>query len=152
MFNGDERFKVYNRTRCDIGVKLLNGVEYNIVPGSFRILTANDILYLETAFRGNFFTKKLLVPVGEDGKDIDMSAFGLGALPHAHRDDSEIADMLKQSAKKIEAWLDEIDDKEELHAIYEVAKDMDLPASKLKILNAHIKNKDWLGELDIQEG
>lgn len=151
MLNGDLRLRVYNRAKYSVGVKTLNGIQYNITPGSFQILTVNDILYIESAFKSKFFTRKILVPVDESGKDIDMAELGYGNMAdiqEVHYNDNQIADMLKQSVKKIEAWIETINDAAELHAIFEVAKDMDLPASKLKVLNSHIKNKDWLGEMD----
>lgn len=147
MINGETRVKVFNREKYDIGVVLMNGVSFNIKPGSFQIMTANDILYIESAFpRSKFFTTKKLVPVDESGKDIDMNDLGFGYEENVHLNDDEITAMLKQPVKKIEAWLDTIEDEAELHAVYMVAVGMDLPASKLKVLNSKIKNKDWLGE------
>lgn len=149
MINGEQRLRVYNRAIYDIGVRLINGVSFNISPNSFQIMTANDIMFIESAYSNSrFFTRKLLVPVDDTGKDIEMSEFGFVDAEDMHKDDKEISEMLKQSAKKLEAWLATIDDDAELHAIYTVATKMDLPASKLKILSAKIKNKDWLGELD----
>lgn len=61
-----------------------------------------------------------------------------------HMNDEEITAMLKKSVKQIEAWLNDMTDPAELHAVYIVAKEMDLPASKLKLLNAKVPTKDWL--------
>ena len=149
MINGEQRLRVYNRAKYDIGVRLINGVSFNIAPNSFQVMTANDIMFIESAYPDSkFFTRKLLMPVDDAGKDIDMSEFGFINAEDVHKDDKEISEMLKQPAKKLEAWLATIEDDAELHAIYTVATEMDLPASKLKILSAKIKNKDWLGELD----
>ncbi len=149
MINGEQRLRVYNRAKYDIGVRLINGVSFNIAPNSFQVMTANDIMFIESAYPDSkFFTRKLLMPVDDAGKDINMSEFGFINAEDVHKDDKEISEMLKQPAKKLEAWLATIEDDAELHAIYTVATEMDLPASKLKILSAKIKNKDWLGELD----
>ena len=58
--------------------------------------------------------------------------------------------MLKKPLKNVEAWVNGIDDPEELHAIYAVykSKKVDLPASKLKILKTKMPEKDWLQEDD----
>lgn len=145
---GETRVRVFNRAKYDIGVVLVNGVSFNIKSGSFQIMTINDVVYIESAFQNSkFFTRKLLVAVDEEGNDIDVTNLGFLYAEDAHLSDIEISEMLKQSAKKIEAWLDTITDDAELHAIYTVAKDMDLPSSKLKILSSKIKNKDWLGEI-----
>ena len=149
MIPGETRVKVYNRAKYDIGVVLTNGLQFNIKAGSFQLMTINDILYIESTFSNSkFFGTKRLVPVDEVGKEISMVDLGLAEEETVHKNDDEISAMLKQSAKKIEEWLDTIHDDAELHAIYTVAVSMDLPASKLKILNSRIKNKDWLGELD----
>ena len=63
-----------------------------------------------------------------------------------HMNDDEISAMLKKSVKQVEAWLENIEDPAELHAIYLKAKEMDLSAAKLKILTAKMPTKDFLGE------
>lgn len=148
MENGDKRLRVYNRAKYDIGVILLNGVSFNIKPNSFQIMTVNDILYIESAYQNSqFFTRRLLVATDDSGKEFDVAELGFAYSDNVHKDDKEITEMLKQSVKKIEAWLETVTDEAELHAIYIVAKEMDLPASKLKVLSAKIKNKDWLDTL-----
>lgn len=150
--NGDTKIKAYNRARYDVGVRLLNGLEYNITPGSFQIMTVDDVMHIESAYpNSKFFSRKILVPVDNTGKEINIEEFSIIEDVSSHSNDTEIAEKLGQSAKKIEAWVAEIEDPAELHAIYEVAKNMDLPASKLKILSSKIKNKDWLGEYETTE-
>jgi hypothetical protein len=61
-------------------------------------------------------------------------------------DDTTITTMLKQSPKKIEAWLADINDPAELDAISAVAKTMDLTASKLKVINAKMPHNDILDD------
>lgn len=147
--NGDKRFRVYNRCKYDIGITLMSGQQPSIKAGSFLSLTVDDILYIESICqKRKFFSSKMLVPVGEDGKDLSLEDLGgyedENALPHMN--DEEIISALKKPLKSFESWLNKIDDPEELHAVYMVAKEMDLPASKLKILKAKAPNKDWLGE------
>lgn len=149
--NGDKRFRVYNRCKYDIGVTLTSGQQVSIQHGSFQPLSVDDILYIESICRKKkFFSKKMLVAVSEDGKDLALEDLGGYAdqtsLPHMN--DEEIISGLKRPFKSFESWIKGIDDPEELHAIYEVAKTLDLPASKLKILKAKAPTKDWLGEDD----
>ena len=110
-------------------------------------MTANDILYVESICRVNkFFSQKMLVPVDEDGRDIELDQLGMHPdenLP-VHMDDKQIEALLKQSAKKIEEYIGGIEDLAELHAIYDVAMKMDLPQSKLKILSARMPEKDFI--------
>lgn len=145
----EELFKVYNRCKYDIGVSTVNGRSMTIKSGSFQLMTANDILYVESICRANkFFSQKMLVPVDEDGRDIELDQLGMHPdenLP-VHMDDKQIEALLKQSAKKIEEYIGGIEDLAELHAIYDVAMTMDLPQSKLKILKAKMPEKDFIEE------
>lgn len=140
-------YRVYNRCKHDIGVQLMNGMHYNIKAGSFRLMTATDILYVESICRDQkFFSARMLVATTADGKEVPFEEIGLSPDPDVvpHMNDEEIAAMLKKSVKQVEAWLEDMTDPAELHAVYLVAKDMDLNASKLKILNAKVPAKDWL--------
>lgn len=148
MISGDQRYRVYNRCNYDIGVRLLNGVELNIKAGGFQLLTVNDILFVESSSpKKKFFSKKLLVPVGDDNKDVSIDSFGLVEDEVSHLTEDEINTVLKQSVKKIESWIDNIDDASELDAIYKVAVEMELPLSKIKVLKQKMPEKDWLDEL-----
>ena len=142
------RYRVTNKCRYDIGVKLSGGQEVVITPGSFQLLTADDIAYIESICScDRFFSKRMLVPYDQNGKEVPMDQLGMyieeDSAPHL--DDVGIAAMLKQSVKKVEAWIKDIEDPSELHAILAVAQEMDLPASKLKILNEKMPEKDLLG-------
>ena len=67
---------------------------------------------------------------------------------HKVMSDEEISAALKKSLKSVTEWLEGIDDPVELHAIYTVAKTLDLPASKIKLLKSKMPGKDWLDELE----
>lgn len=143
----EEMYRVNNRCKHDIGVTLMNGMQYNIKAGSFQMLSAMDIQYIESICNNTkYFASKMLVAVDKDGKDVDFEKIGIYVEEDTpvHMNDNEISALLRKSAKQIEAGLSDIDDPAELHAIYMVAKDMDLPASKLKVLKAKIPAKEWL--------
>lgn len=142
------RYRVYNRTKHDIGVSTVAGISLNIAAGNFQMLTVNDMIFIENACRHiKYFAARELVPVDDSNKDVPLEEIGLYADPSSeHISDEDIVSALKQSVKKIEAWIDGITDEVELHSIYMVAKDMDLPVSKMKILKAKMPNKDWLDE------
>lgn len=148
MISGDTRLRVYNRCKYDIGVITSAGLPVNIAANTFRMFTANDVLFIETNCNSvGYFSSGMLVPTDVDGKEISISEFGLYTEDVKQIiSDDEITSMLKQSTKKIEAWLKDITDETELHSIYMVAKDLDLPMSKVKILKAAMPNKDWLDE------
>lgn len=144
--DGDKKYRVYNRCKYDIGVNLISGQQTNIIAGTFIMLSINDILYIESTSKRKIFSAKMLVPVDENNNDVGLE--DLGGFPDAyaapHLNDEEIREKLNKSAKVIASWLDEIEEPEELHAIFEVAKEMDLPASKLRVIQAKMPSKDVL--------
>lgn len=145
----DTRYRVKNTCRYDIGVKTVNGASMLIAAGSFQMLTADDIAYIESICTANkFFSKRMLVPYDAQGNEIALDKLGMYVSEDEvqHLDDGSIEAMLKQSAKKIEAWLAEINDPAELDAIVSVAKSMDLPASKLKVITAKLPHNDILDD------
>ena len=147
--NGDQKFRVYNKCKYDVGVKLTSGQAPNIKAGSFLPLSVNDILFIESICTGKkFFSAKMLVAVDDSGRELTLEELGGYEDPYSppHLSDEEITAALKKPAKAIEAWLNEIEDPVELHAIFEVAKGLDLPSSKLKVLSSKMPNKEWLGE------
>lgn len=142
-----EYYRVYNRCKYDIGVTKPNNQSVNVKTGNFVMLTSDEIASIEgLCANKKFFSQKMLVPVDDQGNDVPLEKFLIYEDPDAekHLNDAEITAALKGPARKVEEWLDSIADPEELHAIYKVAIGMDLPASKLKILNNKIPNKDWL--------
>ena len=145
------KFRAYNRCKFDIGVTTAEGRQYNIKPGSFTLLTVDDINYIDSICqKKKLFATGMLEVVDSDGKVIPPEKVGIAKTEDDHGilSDEEITAALKKSVKAMEAWLSTIDDPVELHAIYKVASEMDLPASKLKILSAKMPNKDWLDQLN----
>ena len=146
--DGDKKFRVYNRCKYDIGVNLLSGQQANISAGNFIRLSVDDILHIEGTSKRKIFSAKMLVAVDDNNNDIDLET--LGGYPDSyatpHLNDDEIEDKLSKSVKAMSAWLNTIEEPEELHAIFEVAKRMDLTASKLKVLQAKMPTKDMLEE------
>ena len=147
--DGMKVFRVYNRCNYDIGITLTSGQQPIIRHGSFLPMTVNDILYVESIARGRKpFSSGELVVVSDDGKDLTLEDLGgyTDSFTAKHYDKDEISANLKKSAKNIEAWLADIDDPIELHAIADVAKEMDLPTSKMKLILAKLPEADVFGE------
>lgn len=145
----EQYYRVWNRCKHTIGVQLLNGRSLAIKPNSFQLLSMADIQYIESICRTvRYFSSKMLVPTDERGNALDLNELGVSMYEGdaVHMNDDEISAMLKKSVKQVEAWLENIEDPAELHAIYLKAKEMDLSAAKLKILTAKMPTKDFLGE------
>ena len=150
IINGDSKFRVYNRCSHSIGVVMSNGIlSANVKPGSFVMLSVNDILYIESICnRKKFFSMKMLVPVDENGNELTLEQIGgfTDASVEPHRDPDEIMELLNKPFASFKAWITKVDDPVELHEIWEVGKIMDLPASKLKLLQSKMPARDLLGE------
>ena len=145
------KFRVYNRCKYDIGVRTAEGREYNIKPNSFALLTVDDIEYIDSICQGKkFFGSGMLEAVDAKGDTLSCEQVGVVEADESEKmlSDEEITAALKKPVKAFDEWINKIDDPVELHAIYTVASGMDLPASKLKILNAKMPNKDWLDQLN----
>lgn len=149
VYSGETRVRVVNKCNCDIGITLASGQQAAVRQGSFLKIPVDDILFIEsTAREVKPFSSKWLVPMTDDGRELTLEELGGYTDPNAqkHLDLSEITSFLKKPAKAVETWLSNIDDPIELHAIAEAAETMDLPASKLKILQAKIPNIDFLSK------
>lgn len=96
-----------------------------------------------------FFSQRMLVIVDPaTGEELTLEQIGgyTDETMPIHMNDDQIMAQLKMSTNKIKAWIETIEDAAELHSIYEVAKSMDLPASKLKLLASYMPEKDFLAE------
>jgi len=136
----EKRFKVYNYNRFPVGVKLENGHEQTVAPGSFVKMTQDDVDYLSTisrVFSGGYLR------VEADVEDEVLEQIGIVKEDNPNfMDDAEIKKKLAMSAAKINAWLADIEDKLFLNRVYEIAKEMDVSASKMKIISAKVPNMD----------
>lgn len=143
----EQYYRVLNKCKHSIGVQLMNGIQVNIKPGSFQMLTGSDILYIESVcVNEKFFSQKMLVPVDNMGNPVALESLGMPEDPDVpkHMMDEEIVAMLKKTPKQIEAWLADITDPAELHSIYKVAKNTDITKAKLQVLSNKMPDKDWL--------
>lgn len=143
----EQRYRVMNKCNYSIGITLANGQDIMIRPNSFQLLTADDIIYAESLCRKvKFFGKRMLVPYDNQGNEVTFDQLGgyMEHDPNPHLSNEEIEAALKQATKKVEAWLSGIEEPAELAAVIAVAKTMDLPASKLKLINAKVPNADIL--------
>lgn len=139
------KYRVVNKCKYDIGVTLANGQHIAIRAGSFQLMSADDITFTESiCVENKFFAKRMLVAYDSTGKEVPLQEMGMyiDADDNPHLDDEEIKNMLKLTPKKIEAWLENVTDPAELHGIFAVAKELDLPASKLKLISAKLPEKN----------
>ena len=146
--NNTDVFRVYNNTNFDIGITLSTNQQRVIRAGTFLPnVSVEDILFIESnASRRKPFSSKVLTVKDSNEKEYSLEDIGGYTDPYTekHYDADEIASQLSKSAKSISAWIKNIEDPIELDAIREMAEKMDLPGSKLKIIQAKIPNRNML--------
>lgn len=138
-----DKIKVNNPQKFDVGIVLLDKpMGINIKAGSFAMLTEEEIAYvasISTLFqRGMLRVEKAKEAVMEDvGIDVNADPNFI--------DDEEIKKNLSlSSAKKVSDWLNTITEAYVLDRIYDIAKDMNLPMAKARVLQAKMPDKDLM--------
>ena len=136
----DKKLRVYNPNKFDVGIRLLNGTEQNVRHGSFTMLTQDDIDYIASISK--VFSKAYLrVETTEEPEVLENLGINKDEEPN-FMDDIDIKKKLALSVNKLGAWLDTIEDKVLLHRIADIAKENDIPASKMKLIAAKVPEVD----------
>ena len=118
------KIRVSNPHKFAIGVSFFNGTDRAILPGSFTLMTREEIEYL-ASFAPSLFEGEKLLRL----EDRELAA--------------EIRKRLNQRAQQVKAWLDGIEEHYLLDEICDVAMKMDLPASKLQLLQERMPTREF---------
>lgn len=132
MSERSDRVRVVNQTRYDIGLRLANGIERNIAAGTFAVMARDDVEYVMGIAPKLFAAPCQLLVQDEEL----LQDFGVAEkVEEVKIDREEIGRKLAGNAKAMKAWLDTVNEPFVLDIVREIASKMDLPASKVKILN-----------------
>lgn len=140
-----DKIRVINPQKFDVGVITQDKpIGLNIKAGGFVMLTQDDIDYImsiSSLFQRGFLrieeTKaaEIFESVGIDIKN-DPNFI----------DDEDIRKKLGGTAKSIEKWLSTVNEEHILDRVFDVAQDMNLSMSKIKVLQAKMPNRNFLGD------
>jgi hypothetical protein len=121
--------KVVNNNRFNVGLKLMDGIrEVLIRPNSFVYLDEEEIHYLNSVSR--LFRNGVLYCEDEEM----MQDMGYTEKNPNVINEDEIKEMFKLSANKLKTELEKITAQHAIDKIIAVAKESDLPTSKLKVI------------------
>lgn len=136
MSNG--KIRLVNQTRYDIGVKLMNGIERAIRAGSFTLVSKEEVEYLYS-IAPSLFDKPSQLLVQEDET---ISELGIAeTVAEATVNKEQMRKILTGKVALLKEWLDEEHAPFELEIMAEVAKEIDLPASKMALLNRKLPGR-----------
>lgn len=135
-----ERVRVNNVTPYAIGLKSQNGIEYNIRPKAFVMMNRDDVEY-SMAVAPKLFASPAQLLV----EDMELNEIiGVNPVEENNCDPEEIAKYLKGAAGKLDAWLSENNKPHIIESVYAIAMEMDLPSSKIKVLQKYMPNRDLI--------
>ena len=136
-----DRVRITNTSTHDVGLVTQSNIEYNIRPGAFITLTKDDAEYMVAIAPKLFATKErageLRIDNEELAKDLNIAAPG----DPSPADDAVVKKNLSGSANQIKKYVSEIEDPLLIDAICRMAKEMDLPLSKMRVVKEAFPQK-----------
>lgn len=128
-----KKYRVVNRNRFDVGVTLYDGRAINIKAGSFAMLTQDEIDYVGSV--SELFSRGFLRVDSPEAEAEVLERVGVTVEGNdAFLDDADLRKKLNLSTAKLENWLKGVTDERVLHRLCELAKENDLAASKMRVL------------------
>ncbi|MCM3256998.1 hypothetical protein M3664_04285 [Paenibacillus lautus] len=127
-----KKVKVINPYKSAVGLRLMDGVREVLVhPKGFIMIDSEEIFYINN-MSGIFSKRKLLVQDDEVNMELGLLSDEVDVTGMT---DEQIEKMLKGNIMTMKKQLTEINDKQVIDRVIEVAKQInDLAAGKLKII------------------
>lgn len=137
------KYKVINNNSFNIGIRFENESNRDIIikPNSFVLLSEDDILYVDTVSK--LFSKGFLYVEDEE---LMIKMGYMERNPNTISED-EIRKILKMPNNKMKDELSKLDAKHAIEKVVAIAKESDLPQSKLKIIK-ELFNVEIFEEID----
>ena len=139
-----KNIRLYNPQKFDVGVKLLdNDRGMNVRAGGFIQISENDVAYINSI---SSILRRGMLRV-EKEKEILLQEVGIAPETDPNFiDDEAIRKKLSMSAKKVEEWLQTVQEEYIRDRIYDIAMEMNLPLNKIKVLQAAMPKKTFIEE------
>ncbi|MGD6876779.1 hypothetical protein [Bacillus infantis] len=137
------KYKVINNNRFNVGIRFQNEANREILikAKSFTLMSEDDILYVDTVSK--LFSGGTL---HIDDQDLNEKMGYIEKNPNTISEE-DIEKILKLNAKKMKEELEKLDSKHAIEKVVAVAKEADLPTSKLKVIKELFK-VEILEEID----
>lgn len=138
------KFKVFNNNKFDIGVLLLNQpFTANVRAGSFILMDDDDVAY--NISMNTLFQRGLLRIDSKDSEALINNGIDVNENVNFCNDD-DIRKVLAGSQKKLEEWLDNVNEGYILDRVYDIALESNLSLNKLKVLQKKMPDRDFINE------
>ena len=125
------KYRVNNPLKFSIGVRHCNGTECAILPKSFTMMTIEEIEYLASIAPKLFVGEKML---RLEDRELAVALGFIDSVDTPVFDETEIRRRLNQRVPEIREWLNGIEEDFLIDMICDVADKMDLPVSKMRLL------------------
>ena len=123
------KIKVYNDNKYNFGVVFPDGVrQANVRAGSFILMDEDEIYFLHSISRA-FSGKHLNVK-----EQHILENMGLAEPEDKAFTEEELINILKGNNLKMQKELEKITEENQKYRVYDIAKTLDLPASKIKFI------------------
>lgn len=124
-----KKVKVWNRNRHHVGVTFMNGIGRDIAPNSF-IMPDEDEVAIWMSTTSLFSGKHLSFDDAESAENLGVTLDEVN-----YETDEEISNKLKKSTvPALKKYLAEVTELHVKNRIRDIAKECDLPASKLSVV------------------
>lgn len=136
--------RLYNPQKFDVGVKLLdNDRGMNVRAGGFIQISENDVAYINSI---SSILRRGMLRV-EKEKEVLLQEVGIEPeTDPSFISDEDIRKKLGMSAKKIEEWLETVQEDYIRDRIYDIAIEMNLTMNKIKVLQTAMPKKTFIEE------
>lgn len=129
-----ERVRITNTSQHDVGLVTQNNIEYNIRPGTFISLTREDAEYMVAIAPKLFATENRAgeLRIDDEGLAKDLNLVAPGDPSPA--DAAVVKKALSGNLAQLKKYVATLEEPYLINVVCQTAKEMDLPVSKMKVL------------------